>query len=72
MDAQRARSRIQNVGPVADLWPRADGDIVVQVAMADRMLRRSTTRCAPFAPFPGSRVSGVSGRQLQLARASRG
>lgn len=42
----------QNVGPVADLWPRADGDIVVQVAMADRMLRRSTTRCAPFAPFP--------------------
>jgi hypothetical protein len=42
----------QNVGPVADLWPRADGDIVIQVAMADRMLRRSTTRCAPFAPFP--------------------
>jgi hypothetical protein len=42
----------QNVGPVADLWPRADGDIVVQVAMADRMLRRSVSRCAPFAPFP--------------------
>lgn len=42
----------QNVGPVADLWATADGNIVAQVAMADRMLRRSTTRCAPFAPFP--------------------
>jgi hypothetical protein len=42
----------QNVGPVSDLWPTADGDIVAQVAMADRMLRRSVSRCAPFAPFP--------------------
>jgi hypothetical protein len=42
----------QNVKPVADLWHGADGDIPAQVAMVDRMMRRSTTRCAAFAPFP--------------------
>lgn len=38
---------------VEDLWPlAAAGDIAAQVAMADRQLRRSMTRCKPFAPFP--------------------
>ncbi len=53
-DRGRAKGAFQNqnVRPVADLWPNADGDIATQVAMADRMLRRSVSRCAPFAPFP--------------------
>jgi hypothetical protein len=38
---------------VEDLWPAAAaGDIAAQVEMADRQLRRSMTRCKPFAPFP--------------------
>lgn len=42
----------RDVSFVHDLWPTAAGDIAAQVAMADRTLRRSLTRCAPFAPFP--------------------
>jgi hypothetical protein len=38
---------------VADVWPAAaGGSIPAQVEMADRQLRRSMTRCKPFAPFP--------------------
>ncbi len=49
-----AKGAFQNhhVGPVRDLWPIADGNPEAQVEMADRMLRRSLVRCAPFAPFP--------------------
>jgi len=35
-----------------DLWPIANGNPEAQVEMADRALRRSLSRCAPFAPFP--------------------
>ena len=41
-----------NVPHVRDLWPVAAGNIPAQVEMADRTLRRSLTRCKPFAPFP--------------------
>ncbi len=53
-DRGRAKGAFQNhnVRLVADLWPTAAGDIVAQVEMADRVLRRSLTRCAPFAPYP--------------------
>jgi hypothetical protein len=44
--------QVHDVGPVHDLWSTAAGDPTKQVQMADRMLRRSMTRCAPFAPFP--------------------
>lgn len=38
---------------VDDLWPAAAaGDIAAQVQMVDRQLRRSMSRCKPFAPFP--------------------
>jgi hypothetical protein len=42
----------QLVAHVADLWPTAAGNIPAQVEMADRSLRRSLSRCKPFAPFP--------------------
>jgi len=42
----------QDVSYVHDLWPTAAGNIPAQVEMADRTLRRSLTRCKPFAPFP--------------------
>jgi hypothetical protein len=42
----------QLVSYVADLWPTAAGNVPAQVEMADRSLRRSMTRCKPFAPFP--------------------
>lgn len=63
-DHGRAKGAFQNqsVGPVADLWPRADGNIVVQVAMADRMLRLTWRQCAPFAPFPASVFRSYAGR----------
>jgi hypothetical protein len=35
-----------------DLWQSANGNPEAQVEMADRALRRSLARCAPFAPFP--------------------
>jgi hypothetical protein len=41
-----------DVSYVSDLWPTAAGNIPAQVEMADRTLRRSLTRCKPFAPFP--------------------
>jgi hypothetical protein len=41
-----------NVSYVSELWPTAAGNIPVQVEMADRTLRRSLSRCKPFAPFP--------------------
>jgi hypothetical protein len=53
--------RFQSVGAfqqklfahVADKWhAAAAGDIPAQVEMADRQLRRSMTRCKPFAAFP--------------------
>jgi hypothetical protein len=51
----------QNVGPVSDLWPVADNNPRVQVAMADRMLRRTWKQCERFAPFPASVFRGYSG-----------
>lgn len=42
----------QLVSYVNDLWPTAAGNIAAQVEMADRSLRRSLTRCKPWAPFP--------------------
>ncbi len=53
-DRGKAKGAFQNwnVAIVHDLWPTADGNIPAQVAMADRVLRRSLTRCQPFAPFP--------------------
>lgn len=41
-----------DVSYVSDLWSTAAGNIPAQVEMADRTLRRSLTRCKPFAPFP--------------------
>lgn len=53
----------QNVAPVADLWPRADGDIPVQVAMADRMLRRTWRGCeAQGVPFPAGAFRAYAGK----------
>lgn len=54
VEVYRARGAFQNhdVAPVHDLWVVADGDPKTQVQMADRMLRRSMTGCAAFAPFP--------------------
>lgn len=53
----------QNVGPVADLWPKADGDIAVQVAMADRMMRRTWRGCkAQGVPFPAGAFRSYAGR----------
>lgn len=53
-DRGRAKGAFQNhaVSFTRELWATADGNIVAQVAMADATLRRSMTRCAPFAPFP--------------------
>ena len=53
-DHGRAKGAFQNwsVSFTRELWAVADGNIPAQVAMADRTLRRSMTRCAPFAPFP--------------------
>jgi hypothetical protein len=53
-DHGRAKGAFQNqrVSFTADLWPHADGDIAKQVAMADRSMRRSLTRCERFAPYP--------------------
>ena len=53
-DHGRAKGAFQNwsVSFTHELWAVADGNIPAQVAMADRTLRRSMTRCAPFAPFP--------------------
>jgi len=50
----RARGAFQGhrLGFVAELWDRAPGDIPAQVAMADRVLRRSLVRCKTFAPWP--------------------
>jgi hypothetical protein len=55
-DRGRARGAFQvhRLGYLADLWDRSPGDPAVQVEMADRVLRRSLTRCDPFAPFPAS------------------
>lgn len=36
----------------SELWDVANANIPAQVEMADRALRRSMTRCAPFAPYP--------------------
>lgn len=67
-DRGRAKGAFQNqnVGPVSDIWHMADGDIAVQVTMADRMLRRSTTRCAPFAPFPNHVFRAYRGGSCSL------
>lgn len=62
-DRGRAKGAFQNqnVGPVADIWPTADGNIPAQVDMADRMLRRTWSRCAPFVAFPASAFRGYRG-----------
>lgn len=53
-DHGRAKGAFQShsVSFTSDLWKVADGSPRVQVEMADRTLRRSLTRCAPFAPYP--------------------
>lgn len=53
-DRGRAKGAFQNwnVKLVSDVWHRADGKPALQVEMADRVLSRSLTRCATFAPFP--------------------
>lgn len=53
-DKGKAKGAFQNwrVSFTKELWAVADGNIAAQVDMADRTLRRSMTRCAPFAPFP--------------------
>ncbi len=53
-DHGKAKGGFQNwrVSFTRELWAVADGNIPAQVAMADRTLRRSMKRCAPFAPFP--------------------
>lgn len=51
----------QLVSYVADTWPTAAGNIPAQVDMADRTLRRSMTRCKPFAPFPAHVFRAYSG-----------
>jgi hypothetical protein len=53
-DRGRARGAFQvhRLGYLAGLWDISPGDPAVQVEMADRVLRRSLTRCAPFASFP--------------------
>lgn len=64
-DRGRAKGAFQNqnVGPVADLWPVADGNIVVQVAMADRMMRRTWRGCeAQGVPFPAGAFRSYAGR----------
>ncbi len=38
---------------LTDLWEVSHGSPEIQVEMADRTLRRSLTRCAPFGPYPG-------------------
>lgn len=64
-DHGRAKGAFQNqlVGPVADLWPIADGNITVQVDMADRMLRRTWRGCeAQGVPFPAGAFRAYAGR----------
>lgn len=51
----------QLVSYVADTWPTAAGNIPAQVDMADRTLRRSMTRCKPFASFPAHVFRAYSG-----------
>lgn len=53
-DRGRAKGAFQghSVSFTRDIWPTVDGSPRLQVEMADRALRRSLTRCAPFAPFP--------------------
>lgn len=53
---------------VADLWPAAAaGSIPAQVEMADRQLRRSMTRCKPFAPFPNHVYRSYGGGSCSFA-----
>jgi hypothetical protein len=64
-DRGRAKGAFQNqnVGPVADLWPTADGNIKAQVDMADRMLRRTWRGCeAQGVPFPAGAFRAYAGR----------
>ncbi len=69
LDVFRARGAFQNwdVRPVHDLWPVANNDPAAQVQMADRMLRRSMTRCKPFAPFPAHVFRAYRGKSCSWA-----
>lgn len=51
------------VSYVRDLWATAGGNIPAQVEMADRTLRRSLTRCKPFAPFPAHVFRAYGGQR---------
>jgi hypothetical protein len=64
----RARGAFQqwNTAPVADLWPVANGNPAAQVEMADRTLRRSLTRCRPFASFPEHVFRAYGGRSCSF------
>lgn len=53
----------QLVSYVRDLWPTAAGNIPAQVEMADRTLRRSMTRCKPFAAFPAHVFRAYGGQR---------
>jgi|SRR6185369_3780443 len=48
---------------VAQLWDVANDNPPAQVQMADRVLRRNWSRCAPFAPFPASAFRGYGGQR---------
>lgn len=64
-DRGRAKGAFQNqnVKPVADLWPTADGNIAAQVDMADRMMRRTYRGCeGQGVPFPAGAFRAYAGR----------
>lgn len=63
-DRGRARGAFQGhrLRFVQDLWDRANGDIAVQVAMADKTLRRTWGTCrAQGVPMPAAAFRGYAG-----------
>lgn len=63
-DHGRAKGAFQNhkLRFTADLWPIADGNLAVQVDMADRTLRHTWGTCAKLGvPFPASVFRGYAG-----------
>lgn len=63
-DKGRARSAFQchRLQFVADLWDRANGDIAVQVEMADKVLRRTWGTClVQGVPMPQAAFRGYAG-----------
>ncbi len=64
----RARGAFQSwrLSFVAELWDVAHGNPEAQVEMADRTLRRSMARCAPFVAYPASIWRAYSGRSCSF------